>query len=845
MAPSCTVRLPSGSLGLSFKNDTDNTPKISVVKDNSPLNGICKVGFTFIELELDNGTKLTGLNTNKLVSSLKKYSSDKQRKMKLEMTLPSSEDTNDGFTSLPIVSPKKKSESTTIPTVSIKTAELPNGNCKELGLSFIPSSDNLAKIAKITKSSPLIAEKERILGYVVDSMTIDHDGHSFCGLNCSELMACIDATSNEGKRVISFIHPKKKEEIKNDKKNGLLYHATIKLVLPTDITYLKDLGFDLFGASSTIIRAVSDYSPFKGTVFPNYRITKLILEDSGIEYDNLNSPELEEVLEASTSDFKKNQNDNTRGRRLLYLTNTPGPIVNCILPATIKNNSDTNYQNDVFCNSFLTDIFSAIITDTNNNNNKTTAKTTAIKNKLGIVFKGTPPRLVRINPSSPLLALQQENQDQQQKEENSIKGGIIEPNMVVDTLTLPTGAIYYQMTTADLINAIKSTAHLENRVIRLIRPDAGIRLTPQPIVLDSTEEGEMNIMLPRGKIGLVFKKGKSSPIVANVKKTSPLYGKVPSGGQMVVDYITIQNRKYMELTSNEACDILLATSDVPNRQIKLWEKDHAADMTAKVPDELEITLPAGKIGCTFAGTVPYLTTFHTNSLIDARDIPYGMFVDQIYINNTDISEENDEGGNDYYYSQTGMTTRELVSILKHLKYQEGRTLVFKNRKKQKPSPKEIILPPKMKLILPTGKLSLKLKKTKAYNEEMRTKDTAKINDKEVACISHIDMNSALLSSSGNTNAVVPYVGMIVDSIIVPDMDNTNDTIRYSGITHKEAVRILKDTNSISGRTMVLKSPQNYFHSSAPNYNTDSDDSGKYSSSADSIRASPNLTIRQI
>jgi len=58
------------------------------------------------------------------------------------------------------------------------------------------------------------------------------------------------------------------------------------------------------------------------------------------------------------------------------------------------------------------------------------------------------------------------------------------------------------------------------------------------------------------------------------------------------------------------------------------------------------------------------TTFLDDSLIDAANVPHGMFVDRIF-----MADENDEN-NKYFFSQTGMNTAELVRTLKLLKDQD-------------------------------------------------------------------------------------------------------------------------------------------------------------------------------
>merc|ERR1719276_752278 len=85
MAPTCKIPLTAGSLKVAFKGEI---PKVSGVQSSSPVYGVMKVGYTFRELILGDGTTYEGLNTTALVAALNEHANDPDRKIKMEMTLP-------------------------------------------------------------------------------------------------------------------------------------------------------------------------------------------------------------------------------------------------------------------------------------------------------------------------------------------------------------------------------------------------------------------------------------------------------------------------------------------------------------------------------------------------------------------------------------------------------------------------------------------------------------------------------------------------------------------------------------------------------------------------------------
>jgi len=125
------------------------------------------------------------------------------------------------------------------------------------------------------------------------------------------------------------------------------------------------------------------------------------------------------------------------------------------------------------------------------------------------------------------------------------------------------------------------------------------------------------------------------------------------------------------------------------------------------------------------------------------------------------------------YTQAGFSTREFVTLLGFLSEQEGRTLTLRNNKLE-PSPKEESFPEELSVTLPTGKLNTSFK------------------GKRTARVSRLHEESKLKGKV--------YVGMLVDSISIPGGST------FSGMTAKEAARVLVETKNVGGRIMTLKAP---------------------------------------
>mmetsp|Transcript_34269 Transcript_34269/g.39011 ORF Transcript_34269/g.39011 Transcript_34269/m.39011 type:complete len:765 (+) Transcript_34269:112-2406(+) len=754
MAPSIKVPIPNGQLNIAFKGDT---PKISGLAESSPLYGIMKIGYSFEQLILGDGAIMEGLDTYELVAALNEHAEDKNRKLKMEMSLPAESTIvlqsgahglyiEDKFgkallTRIAYDSPLRKElrVGMAVDAIELEDGYKVTGYSAEEFNEILDSSDNdaqrtlilrdpnselssrqcilpmykkidlpmgttdevglrltgeISKIASVKAGGPLAGTARP--GFVIE-MLKHPDGHEFRGLSGTQMTETIDGTSGADGRVVI---------LKNPETNKLPSMATTKIMLPTNGT-LEEMGISVKGSVATI-SDVADGSAYKGLMSNGFLVSTCGWGD-GTEFQGLSDVELDEVIRDSSG---------LEGRYMV-LENQNG-----VSPSIVNVELQPG--------------------------------------KLGAVFKGAPPQLTRMTDESPL-------------------NGVVEIGMTVDTLKLSNGKTYYCMDTLEFTNALKAHGDDPSREIRFIK-QSEVELTPEPDGQNQEYRptaDELTVELPTGKLSITFKGTEPPAIVSTVKDTSPLLGQVPSG--MGVDVVIVNDREHMELNAADLAELLKATSTVPGRIMKLRDPDNKNEFS-KIPDEVEIPLPSGKLGCTFSGKLPVAKSFKEGSPI-ASLIPPGMFVDMLKLADG--------------YCVSGFGTRELVGLLGQFSKQEGRTLVLKNIKTERPSPKEETFPDEKQISLSTGKLGVSFKGSKQ------------------ARISRLHEDSVLLGTV--------HVGMYLDTLTIPGGSC------FSGMTAKEAARVLVDTKNVDGRLMVLKSPEN---KTLATRNIDNDDASIGGSSQD-------------
>jgi len=727
MAPQCTISLPPGAILTAFKG---SPPKVSGVSEDSPCHGLIKIGFTFKELILGDGSCLSGLDTYELVAALNENANDPGRKVTFEMTLPQSSTVTLApgpsgliieevhgkatITKIEPYSPLKKElrigmvvdkvicedgyeiqggtaqeyidlldSSMTDPkrTIMLISPEvqpsprkitLPKGTKVELppgtciDLGVSFMGTDGAKIQSVKSNSTVRGLRP---GYFVHSLELA-EGHSFIGLDGSALTHAIDKTADSEGRVIFLKNPEFYQKPPE---------AVTKVMLPSE-SGMQDLGLETRGNPARISKVMDGY-PMFGLLQTGYFVRTFGWLD-GTSFSNLSSNELSEVMDDSVG---------LEGRYLVcaYGKAPPSSVVTLTLPA----------------------------------------------GAVGGIFKGSPPTLTRIK-------------------EGSCLAGEVEVGYVADTLTLPNGIKYYQMDTMEFTSALKGAADDEGRVVRFIDPSVHA-LTPKPYDDDSGAEmvDYKSVPLPTGPLKVTFK-GSKRAHVSKVKPESPLIRTLPVG--MGVDTITVNNRVFMEMNAVEVADLVKSTSETKGRVMVVRHPD-STDYQ-KIPEKLEIVLPKGKLHCTFSSNPPTAKSFKAESPVSGY-FPPGMYVDKFMM---------PDG-----YCQSGFTTRELVALLAFTTNEEGRTLVLKKKTLAR-SPKEERFPEEKVVELGTGKIGVSFK------------------GKRNAYISRVHENSHLLGRA--------YTGMMINSILIPGNS------AFSGMTAKEAARVLVETSNVGGRKLILKAP---------------------------------------
>jgi len=727
MAPVVKVPVPAGSLKVAFKGDV---PKVSMVHDDSPMYGIFKIGYSFQALELGDGTIMQELDTYELVAALNEYSTDPNRYMRMEMTLPAETivvltpgahgliiEEKWGkaiLTRIQADSPLKKElrvgmvvDAVTLPdgykisghtameindalnsaadsadrtlilkspssTLSPRSGVLPSGKRVSIPTGTVDelglkiTGTSIAKIDYVMAGSPL--EGDARGGYAIEAL-VHPEGHVFTGLPSAQLKNCLNRTAGVEGRSIVLTSPRDARE--------RIVGATTKIMLPAN-GGLEEFGLQLYG-NPAIVGAVSGRSILQGMVFRGYQVQRIGWND-GTEFRDLDAMELAEVM---------NDSSGVAGRYLYFSGTATGSanVVDVPLPT----------------------------------------------GKLGITLKGTPPILTKMSAASPL-------------------NGLVNIGMAADTLTLEGGTVHYGMNTVELTTLLKNNMNQPGREIRFVQFEE-VGLTPQASA-QLTEE--MNVILPMGPLGLTFKGYPA--VITSVKSTSALAGRVAQG--MAVDYVTVNRRDYMDMNAVDLANLIKSTTDVPGRMMKL-RLPSQTDEFSRIPDELEVVLPPGKLGVTFTGRPAVAKSFRDDSPI-AASIPPGMFIDKFVM---------PDG-----YSQAGMSTRELVGLLNQFINEEGRCIVLRNAKTSQPSNPQVLYPMEKTVTISTGKLGLSFK------------------GRNIARISRVHDDSKMKG--------ICYKNMLVDSITIPGGST------FSGMTAKEAARILIDTKNVGGRTMTLKSPEN-------------------------------------
>lgn len=454
----------------------------------------------------------------------------------------------------------------------------------------------------------------------------------------------------------------------------------IKVVLPSG-----KLGINFKSTTPPTISSVLDDSPMKGKIKPGYIFDTLYLAD-GTEFTELSTMELMQTL----SDYSEEE-----GRKMKLRMGLPTSIMVKIAPGDpgITINGEPPLITSITRTSPLRDTiriglavdsvaledgteyygYSAdeISTALEDNGEDfitmglknpaaatlSTRATTLPKSKevtlptgsLGTVFQGTPSHISRMSAESPMR-------------------GTFRIGMAVDKLTLPDGTEYTGLKAKQLSKTLGATSDIEGRVLYLKNPNA------RDIATKSTTK----LPLPAGDLGVAF--SGEPAMIDEVAESSPLAGKVWPG-QLVDTIVLADGTEYDEVDGLEAMDILEESAESEGRFLLLTNLDEIV----KMPDEVEVVLPADRLGVTFQGSPPVISSVAKDSPVK-DEFMIGLAVDTVTL--ADGSKHME------------FATSTLVKLLRDTADQEGRKVVLKNPATMKFTKKPAVV----ELTLPRGKL---------------------------------------------------------------------------------------------------------------------------------------------
>jgi hypothetical protein len=632
MAPAIKVALPTGKIGVSFKGST--TPIVSSVSDDSPMKGKIKAGYKFIGLYLKDGTEYENLGTKDLVEALSDTAEEEGRKIKLQIALPAK-------------------TSVTVPP----------------GDAGITVDGDPPTIVQVDRTSPL-KDKLRV-GLVVDSVELD-DGFTILGHTADEITELL--ADNEGdERVL---------HLKNPSATSLSERAVI---LPeekvVDLPSGK-LGVVFAGFPAKVAR-MSDASPVRGKFRIGMAIDSFIMPD-GTEYSGLSAEELVGALAESID---------TEGRKVILKPPTSKTLskvstTKVILPAgdlgltfdgepavitevseqsTLKDRLYAGQMVKTICLDDGTEYddldwndVQEILGDTEDS----TGRWMLLENqepiiplpdekmvylpteRLGVSFSGTPPTITKIAEDSPVAT-------------EFMVG------LAADTLIMPGGPTYMELSTPELVKLLKDSVDVEGRMITLKNP-ATTKMTKKP--------DAMEVKLPKGKLGVVFTG--TPPKVTRFFDDSPMKDKLPIG--LVVDMLTLEDGTVIAgCSGKELAGILADNSFSSGRTLLLKNPSTRRLSTRQImpPDEKIVVIPAGSLGVSFKGKHATVSRIQDNSPVKAQ-FRVGMVVDKLTLPN----------GSTY----TGLSATELVNVLKGSAILEDREVHLVNPDTMELSAKAVV-----------------------------------------------------------------------------------------------------------------------------------------------------------
>lgn len=527
--------LPSGPLGITFKGS--NPPVIKEVKYDSPMFGLLKCGYTFVEFVHANGQTESPKDSVSLAKLIKSTAEDEGRKIKCVMTLPAEVE-----------------------------FLLPEG---DVGLT-VTQEKGICLITKIDNDSPL---KHLVrVGMAVDAFTLP-DGSSMTGCHADKVMEWL-STNQEPGRVM----------ILKDPSLGALSppsfsQSNTAFEIPPGAT--TKLGLRFQGSPLPNLVDVDPRSELRGRVQPDMIIAALRCPD-GREFQGVDSSYLAKLLD-ETADLEGRQlylmnkyDDDLpsepllkvwcpvfgnadelgvvfggnptsvkyvaphsqlngiirKGMRVVNVWWKYAPPVQDLSPEGIVQSLSESSGCDR-CIVF-TNIYDSLPDE---------VVVTFPAGHLGLRFAETPPKVIGYTRDSPARKL-------------------VDVGMVADTLSLGSGNVYMNLEPTKLTRTLIANAASDKRTIRFVNP----KVVPLSKPGDLPRPDRMTIGLPTGKLFLNMK-GMFPCLITQVKPQSPLVGKLPNG--MAVEELVIDGRSYTGFSAVELSKLLKDSAHKPQRVMRL------------------------------------------------------------------------------------------------------------------------------------------------------------------------------------------------------------------------------------------------------------------------------------
>ncbi|KAI2501745.1 hypothetical protein MHU86_12751 [Fragilaria crotonensis] len=248
--------------------------------------------------------------------------------------------------------------------------------------------------------------------------------------------------------------------------------------------------------------------------------------------------------------------------------------------------------------------------------------------KLGVVFKGSPPVVVRILDDSPMK-------------------GRVKDGYIFQSLILNDGTFVENLTTSQLVETLNETSEETDRrlVMEIALPD------------------DADVALPEGRIGASVQTINGKPTITHVDANSPLKHSLRVG--YVVDKVVLEDGTELSGHSAAEIEVILAEDcESSGRRLSLVNpsKHTPAPKKVTLPLEKTVALPTGKLGISFKGSIAKVTGIAESSPLKGI-VREGFVVDSLKL----------PGGTEYI----GCNASQLVKALTATADVEGRSLLLK------------------------------------------------------------------------------------------------------------------------------------------------------------------------